>query len=301
MKLNNLDLNLLVVFNAIYTEGSLTKAGEIVGITQPAVSSALSKLREYFDDQLFIRVGQGVKPTAKTENIIIHVRDALSILQKSIERPESFDPAVSSRTFRLSLNDVSEGRVLPILMTKIRKVAPNVKVSSYYTMREDLLHSLAANEVNFAVDPFPPSETDIKKGIIFEDEFVCGFRKDHPLASSKNLSIDQYLELDHIHISGRRTGGALVDNALSKLQVERRVILRAQHYLITPEILKNSDMVLTCTKAFAKKHKLAFKTLPFEVAPSQFFLAWHESNDNDPGHIWLKSLIKESFQEAKLK
>jgi Transcriptional regulator len=185
MKLNNLDLNLLVVFNAIYTEGSLTKAGEIVGITQPAVSSALSKLREYFDDQLFIRVGQGVKPTAKTENIIIHVRDALSILQKSIERPESFDPAVSSRTFRLSLNDVSEGRVLPILMTKIRKVAPNVKVSSYYTMREDLLHSLAANEVNFAVDPFPPSETDIKKEIIFEDEFVCGFRKDHPLASSK--------------------------------------------------------------------------------------------------------------------
>ena len=125
----------------LYEIYSLTKAGEIVGITQPAVSSALSKLREYFDDQLFIRVGQGVKPTAKTENIIIHVRDALSILQKSIEVPESFDPAVSSRTFRLSLNDVSEGRVLPILMTKIRRVAPNVKVSSYYTMRElSLIH-----------------------------------------------------------------------------------------------------------------------------------------------------------------
>ena len=106
MKLNNLDLNLLVVFNAIYTEGSLTKAGEIVGITQPAVSSALSKLRDYFDDQLFIRVGQGVKPTAKTENIIIHVRDALSILQRSLEKPDAFDPAVSSRTFRLSLKSI---------------------------------------------------------------------------------------------------------------------------------------------------------------------------------------------------
>ena len=102
MKLNNLDLNLLVVFNAIYTEGSLTKAGEIVGITQPAVSSALSKLRDYFDDQLFIRVGQGVQPTAKTENIIIHVREALSILQKSLETPDAFDPAESSRTFKLS-------------------------------------------------------------------------------------------------------------------------------------------------------------------------------------------------------
>ena len=135
MKLNNLDLNLLVVFNAIYTEGSLTKAGEIVGITQPAVSSALSKLRSYFDDPLFIRVGQGVKPTAKTENIIVHVQDALAILQRSLEQPDSFDPSVSSRTFRLSLNDISEGRILHILMTKIHKVAPNVKNSSYYTSR----------------------------------------------------------------------------------------------------------------------------------------------------------------------
>jgi len=129
MKLNNLDLNLLVVFNAIYTEGSLTKAGEIVGITQPAVSSALSKLREYFDDQLFIRVGQGVKPTAKTENIIIHVRDALSILQKSIERPESFDPAVSSRTFRLSLNDVSEG-LAQTQKEKLASLAESVEFES---------------------------------------------------------------------------------------------------------------------------------------------------------------------------
>ena len=204
MKLNNLDLNLLVVFNAIYTEGSLTKAGEIVGITQPAVSSALSKLRDYFDDQLFIRVGQGVKPTAKTENIIIHVRDALSILQRSLEKPDAFDPAVSSRTFRLSLNDVSEGRVLPILMKKVHEIAPNVKLTSYYTSRDNLQHDLAANEVSFSVDPFPPSDSDIKKELIFEDEFVCVFRKDHKLAAEKHLSIEQYLDLDHIFISGRR-------------------------------------------------------------------------------------------------
>ena len=113
------------------------------------------------------------------------------------------------------------------------------------------------------------------------------------------MSIEQYLDLDHISISGRRRGGALVDNALAKLQLDRRVILRAQHYLITPEILNSTYMVITTTKTFAKKHKLAFKTLPFEVPPSQFFLSWHESNDNDPGHIWLKELIKESFKQAK--
>ncbi len=299
MKLNNLDLNLLVIFNAIYIEGSLTKAGELVGITQPAVSSALARLREYFDDQLFIRVGQGVKPTAKTENIIIHVRDALSILQRSLEKPDSFDPAVSSRKFRLSLNDISEGRVLPILMQKVHELAPNVRLSSYYTGREDLKHAMASNEVSFAVDPFPPSDSEIKKELIFEDVFVCGFRKEHKLAKEKNISIEQYLDLDHIKISGRRQGAALVDNALAKLQLDRKVVLRAQHYLIAPEILNTTDMVLTCTKSFANKHSLAYKTLPFEVAPSQFFLAWHELNDNDPGHIWLKKLIKQSFDQAK--
>ena len=177
MKLNNLDLNLLVVFNAIYTEGSLTKAGEIVGITQPAVSSALSKLRSYFDDPLFIRVGQGVKPTAKTENIIVHVQDALAILQRGLEQPDSFDPSVSSRTFRLSLNDISEGRILHILMTKIHKVAPNVKISSYYTSRESIQHALAANEVNFAVDPFLHLNQKSRKSLYSKMNLYVGLEK----------------------------------------------------------------------------------------------------------------------------
>ena len=184
-------------------------------------------------------------------------------------------------------------------MDKVHKQAPKVSLSSYYTRRDDLQHALAANEVCFAVDPFPPSDSDIKKELIFEDEFVCGFRKDHKLAKEKNLSIEQYLDLDHIHISGRKRGGALVDNALAKLQLDRKVILRAQHYLITPEVLNSTDMVLTCTKSFANKHDLAYKTLPFEVAPSQFFLAWHVLNDKDPGCMWLRELIKDSFAEAK--
>ena len=158
---------------------------------------------------------------------------------------------------------------------------------------------MASNEVSFAVDPFPPSDSEIKKELIFEDIFVCGFRKGHKLAKEKNISVEQYLDLDHVKISGRRQGAALVDNALAKLQLDRKVVLRAQHYLIAPEILNSTDMVLTCTKSFANKHDLAYKTLPFEVAPSQFFLAWHESNDNDPGHIWLRKLIKQSFDQAK--
>jgi len=116
MKISNFDLNLFVVMNAIYTEGSLTKAAEVVGITQPAVSNALARLREKFDDELFIRTGSGMVPTHKTENIISDVQNALNLMQRSINEPGEFNPTSSERVFRISLGDISEGRILPYLL-----------------------------------------------------------------------------------------------------------------------------------------------------------------------------------------
>ena len=131
MKISSFDLNLFVILNAIYTEGSLTKAAEVVGITQPAVSNALSRLRERFDDDLFIRTGSGMVPTQKTENIISDIQNALSLMQQSVNEPDTFDPKLSNRNFKLSLGDVSEGRVLPYIMNEIDKNAPFVSMGSY--------------------------------------------------------------------------------------------------------------------------------------------------------------------------
>ena len=119
MKISTFDLNLFVVLNAIYTEGSLTKAAEVVGITQPAVSNALARLREKFDDDLFIRTGSGMTPTQKTENIILDVKKALDLMQKSVNEPDEFNPETSELTFRISLSDISEERVLPYILKKI--------------------------------------------------------------------------------------------------------------------------------------------------------------------------------------
>ena len=111
MKISSFDLNLFVILNAIYTEGSLTKAAEVVGITQPAVSNALSRLRDKFNDDLFVRTGSGMVPTQKTENMINDVQSALTLIQQSVNEPDAFDPASTKRNFKLSLGDVSEGRV----------------------------------------------------------------------------------------------------------------------------------------------------------------------------------------------
>ena len=156
MKISSFDLNLFVIMNAIYTEGSLTKAAEVVGITQPAVSNALARLRERFNDDLFVRTGTGMVPTHKTEHMINDVQHALSLMQKSVNEPDEFDPNTSQRTFRISLGDISEGRILPFLLERINKTAPKIAIESFFTTPEDLVHALATNELNFAIDPVIP-------------------------------------------------------------------------------------------------------------------------------------------------
>ena len=176
MKISSFDLNLFVIMNAIYTEGSLTKAAEVVGITQPAVSNALARLRERFNDDLFVRTGTGMVPTHKTEHMINDVQHALSLMQKSVNEPDEFDPNTSQRTFRISLGDISEGRILPFLLERINKTAPKISIESFFTTREDLVHALATNELNFAIDPVIPRSKDVLSKKVFEDRFVCAHR-----------------------------------------------------------------------------------------------------------------------------
>jgi len=300
MKISSFDLNLFVVMNAIYTEGSLTKAAEVVGITQPAVSNALARLREKFDDELFIRTGSGMVPTHKTENIISDVQKALNLMQRSINEPGEFNPTSSEKVFRISLGDISEGRILPYLLEYINKNSPGIVIESYYTARKDIVHSLATNELNFAVDPIIPRSKDVKTQKVFSDNFVCAHRANHPLTKLKKLDLDALLELKFINISNRKRGPAVIDTELAKLQLQRNIVLRAQHFLVTPEIVRNTDLVLVCSRSFAKKHGLNFKELPIELPPVEQYLIWHNSDDNDGSHTWMRELIAEAFREAQI-
>jgi DNA-binding transcriptional LysR family regulator len=203
MKISSFDLNLFVIMNSIYTEGSLTKAAEVVGITQPAVSNALSRLREKFDDELFVRTGSGMVPTQKTENIIRDSQNALQLMQKSVNEPDEFNPATSERTFRISLGDINEGRILATLMSKVGKLAPHVKIESYYSGRDQVPHALATNELSFAVDPFIPNSKDTNSMKVFSDKFVVAHRANHEISKVENLNLEEMLKLKYINISNR--------------------------------------------------------------------------------------------------
>ena len=224
MKISSFDLNLFVIMNAIYTEGSLTKAAEVVGITQPAVSNALSRLREKFNDDLFVRTGSGMVPTHKTENIINDIQNALSLMQKSVNEPDEFDPLTSERTFNFS-GDISEGRILPHILEKINATAPKIGVlpiESFYTDRHEIVHSLATNELNFAIDPIIPRSKDVVSQKVFEDKFICAHRANHPISKIKNFDMNALLEQKFISISNRKRGPSIIDVELQNIFLNNR-------------------------------------------------------------------------------
>ena len=295
MNLKETDLNLFIAFDVIYTEKNLTKAGQVLGITQPAVSNALSRLRELFGDDLFIRTSKGMIPTPVANQIIKDVRSALSLIQKTISETEKFDPSLAEMTFKISIGDSSEYRLLPLLIKELAEIAPKIKVETYLTPRKEAPRELASGTIDFSIDPPVHSDPHLRHEKIYEEDYVMIVRKDHPILSLKEITIEDYLKLSHIHISNRKTGLGHVDMALYRLGLSRDISLRAQHFLVAPYIVEQSDLAITTTKGFAVDRDLAWRELPFEIEPLILHLYWHEAKDSDPSTKWMKDLMLKTY------
>jgi DNA-binding transcriptional LysR family regulator len=295
MNLKETDLNLFIAFDVIYTEKNLTKAGQVLGITQPAVSNALSRLRELFGDDLFIRTSKGMIPTPVANQIIKDVRSALSLIQNTISETEKFDPSIAEMTFKISIGDSSEYRLLPLLIKELAEIAPKIKVETYLTPRKDAPRELASGTIDFSIDPPVHSDPHLRHEKIYEEDYVMIVRKDHPILNLKEITVDDYLKLSHIHISNRKTGLGHVDMALYRLGLSRDISLRAQHFLVAPYIVEQSDLAITTTKGFAVDRDLAWRELPFEIEPLILHLYWHEAKDSDPSTKWMKDLMLKTY------
>ena len=234
MKIKDTDLNLFIAFDVIYTEKNLTKSGQVLGITQPAVSNALARLRDLFNDELFIRTSRGMIPTPVANQLIGDIRNALSLIQNTISVSEKFDPSTAEMTFKISIGDTSEYRLLPLLIKELAEIAPKVKVDTYLTARKDAPRELSSGAIDFSIDPPLQSDQHLKHEKIYQEDYVMIVRKDHPILKKQNITIEDYLALSHIHISNRKTGMGHVDMTLYKLGLSRDIYLRAQHFLVAP-------------------------------------------------------------------
>jgi len=295
MNLSDKDLNLFVVFDVIYTERNLTKSGEVLGITQPAVSNALSRLRENFNDELFVRTSKGMVPTPVAENMVNDIRQALDLIRNSISESESFNPKTANATFRISIGDTSEYRLLPQLIKNISNLAPGVDVESYLTPRTETPKELAAGNIDFAIDPPIHSDPNLRNKKIYQDDYVLVVNKKHPIAKKKKISLEDYLSLSHIHISKRASGLGHVDTTLNRLGLARRIALKAQHFLVAPYIIDQSNLAMTTIKSFSRGRELKVFQLPFKINPLVLHLYWHVNKDMDPANKWMRELILNTY------
>lgn len=296
MKLSQLDLNLFLVFDVIYAERNLTRAAESLSVTQPTVSNALARLRRVFGDPLFVKTSRGMTPTPFAESLAGRVGEAMALLGASAHARDEFHPARSQRVFRLSMNDWIEARTMPPLMQALFAEAPGVALRSYRSSRREIARELASGGLDLAIDVPLENARDLLHAPLHSERYVCALRPDHPLAAAP-LSLESYLGLGHITVSGRRRGAGYVDLALRAMGHRRNIRLRVQHYRSAIPVLRASDLALTITEELARSLGFAVLDLPFEVAPLAFNLYWHRTHDEDPANLWLRRILRGLFAE----
>ncbi|WP_334190522.1 LysR family transcriptional regulator [Noviherbaspirillum sp.] len=298
MHISRIDLNLFTVFEAIYTEGSVTRASQKLNLTQPAISHALGRLRTMFNDPLFIRQGHTMVSTPLARSMIEPVRRSLRGLEVTLNGLDRFDPATTPKQFKLALRDVLEATILPPLIQRVSSSAPLVDLAASQVDRRDLESELAAGTLDGAIDVLLPLSSDILHTRIDQDSTVVVARRGHP-AINGTLDLSTYLKQDHILASSRRKGLGLEDFELSRFGVERRIRLRCQHYFAACRVVSQTDLILTMPGRYARIANQQFdnQILPFplEVPAFDVFLYWHANVDNDPANRWLREQIMQSF------
>ncbi len=290
MRLTQVDLNLFVVFDVIYGTRNLTRAAEILCLSQPAVSNALARLRRLFDDPLFVRLNREMVPTPAADNIIGRVRDALQLINSSLNDGAVFDPGRSDKTFRVNMSDLIATMLLPRLDEVTRRDSPAITLESYHLPRQDIMRELATGAIDFAVDAPLLNDPQLCHVPILRERYVCMLRKDHPFAAD-TLTMDDYLAFDHIHVSSRRSGYGHVDNALNRLGKRRHIHLRIQYYMIAPLMALQSDLALTAPLGLVQHYDARIFELPLALPDLEVHLYWHKSRDSDPANRWLRDKI----------
>lgn len=298
MHISRVDLNLFIVFEAIYVEGSVTRASQKLNLTQPAISHALGRLRLLFDDQLFVRQGHTMVSTPLARSIIEPVRRSLRGFEVTLNGLDRFDPATTQRKFTLALRDVLESTLLPPLMVRIDQNAPQATIAAIQVDRRELENELAAGTLDCAIDVLLPLSADILHTRIVVDKTVVVARKGHPQMNG-TLDLETYLKQDHILASSRRKGPGLEDFELSRLGLQRRIRLRCQHYFAACRVVSQTDLILTMPERYARVANRQFDNqllpLPLETPSWDVYLYWHANVNHDPANKWLREQLQESF------
>lgn len=288
------ELNLLMVFDAIMTERSITRAAKRLSMTQPAVSNAVSRMRVAWKDELFIKDGRNIQATLHAQNLWHQIREPLNSLTEAVD-PKSFEPLTAKRTFRIAVTDIVVDMAWAELRYNIEKEAPGINIHAvpYTIVNSDQV--LEDAEVDLVIGTTGVISNTFRAEYLFSPAYICIMNNAHPLAKAE-LSLQEFATADHllVSLSGDTTG--YTDQVLLQHGLTRRVAMTVNHFSSVANLIKRSDLIcvipISAVANEVIKGEIAATKLPIELMPQQVSAIWHKRQDRDQGLIWLREHFK---------
>ncbi|RON60884.1 LysR family transcriptional regulator [Pseudomonas fluorescens] len=294
--LRRIDLNLLVILDALLSEQHVTRAAERLHLSQPAVSHALARLRDLLGDPLLVRAGSGLAPTARALELVAPLAEALAQVQ-SLLAPNTFDPASARRTFRVAMSDYGAAIILPALIRTLRREAPGIDLQISHASREGMLEGVLNGDIDVAAGVFPEMPNELRSTLLFEERYVCLLDR-QTLPANGILDLPTYLSRPHVLLEMRGSGTPEIERALTALRERRRVSISLPHWNVAPQFISGTDLILTVSSRGLRDidpRELLVVPPPFEIPPFSFVLAWHKRRGGDQALNWLNQKIEEGI------
>ena len=296
MLLRNIDLNLLVVLDALLTEKHVTRTGVRLHLSQPAISHSLSKLRVLLDDPLLIRQGNDVVLSALAQNLQAPLKAILGQIEALLGQSIDFVPADSQRTFRVAMSDYGAAIVLPKLLVQLRAKAPDTSLVVVQDSRLGMLEQIEQGKIDLALGVFAALPADVSSDVLFEETFTCLLDR-RSLADNAVLDLESYLARPHLLVSTDGNTQGEVDTVLRAQGLHRRVAVNVPHWGAAPGMIADTDLILTVATRtldnLSYGDTLIALAPPMTVAPFNYVQVWHQRFNEDPAHRWLRDLIRQ--------
>jgi DNA-binding transcriptional LysR family regulator len=300
MNLADLDLNLLRVFDAVYTHRNVSAAAAALSLSQPAVSNALKRLRGEFGDELFTRTPQGMEPTPLADRAAVTVGHALALLRDGLEPGQVFDPSRAQRTFTLIMSDIGEIVFLPALLQFLQGAAPGVRIEALTLPVKESRLAMESGAVDLAIGFLPDLKAGFYQQRVFEQKYVCMVRRDHPRIG-ETLSMKGFTEARHAVVNAQGTGHGIVETMFERAGLTPEVLVRLPHFLAVPMVVAATDLVVTVPQklgeAFARVLPVRLLPHPLRIPVFQVNQYWHRRYHKDPANQWLRGHFTRLFRE----
>ncbi len=298
-----LDLNLLLVFEAMLLHQNVTAAAAHNRLTQSAISNALARLRRHYNDPLFVNTRSGMLPTPRALELARPLTRALTLVRGADQRDEGFDPKVSKRTYRFHMTDIGEMVFLPPLVKRLDEMGATVKVETTQLSSSEIAERLESGEIDFAAGYLPSLSKSIEQAALFRETYVCVTRRAHSVGRDGGLTLEKFEAGSHVLIESMGSDHKKLERKLAAQGIKRAFALRVSHYLVVPMIVSGTDYIITVPRrageAFATLAPLRIHPLPIDVPSFDVSLFWHPRFREDPPIQWMRDLMVELFRHGR--